>query len=427
MNGFGKKMKAGALQFAILISVVIALLLAGFILLTYTHQRLTKHIDIAGETITLCHSGIDYAQQVDIPYNEQLQVEIEGMADGVLEIIKTHWGIYDKLISRAQRKTNTYQKIALLGGRLSQEERPALHLEDTNTPLVLVGNTDIQGDALLPRQGVKAGNIAGNYYQGAQLIYGTVSQTGKELPMIKREKKAYIKQLLSGAVPQEDSLFVQDTGSDRLSHSFSRNPKWMYRRGVVHLNHQDIQNNIIIRSDTLVRVSAFAKAENVILIAPYIRIESGFSGSLQAFASKQLFVEKNVTLHYPSALVVLQEETGASVSEQKNETASIIMDEGSRIAGSVLYLEKLEERVIRPKVRIAPNTVIHGELYSRENMDLSGTVEGSVFTHQFATQQRGSVYQNHIYNSTIDVRKLPETFCGIATEITQNHIVAWVD
>ncbi len=424
MTSFDEKIKAGALQFAILISVVIALLLAGFILLTYTHQRLTKHIDIAGETIQLSHSGVAYAQQIDIPYNEEFSPELEGMADGELEIVKTHWGIYDKLISKARRKTNIYQKIALLGGQLPEEERPALHLEDTNTPLVLVGSTNIHGDALLPRQGVKAGNIAGNYYQGTQLIYGTTTQSDKELPAIKSDKKSYIKQLLFGNIPQEDSLFVRDIGEQSLVNSFDRSPKWLYRPGVIELNSQDIQNNIIIRSDTLVRVSAFAKVENVILIAPYINIESGFSGSLQAFASKQILVAKNATLHYPSALV-LQEKEGLETSEG-DEIVSISIEEGSRISGSVLYLGKLEQRVIRPKIKMAPDAMIQGELYCNENIDLSGVVEGSVFTHQFATQQRGSIYQNHIYNGVIDVRKLPKSFCGIETTATQTNIVSWV-
>ncbi|MEP0262325.1 hypothetical protein [Dokdonia sp.] len=424
MLGLGVKIKAGALQFAILISVVIAVIISAFILLTYMQLQFAKQLERSSNTIKLSHMGIAYAKQQPLIYGDSIEIPIENELKEELTVIRTHWGIFDKVLALAKSKNFTSQKIGILGGQLSKEDRPAIYLEDTNSPLVVVGETTIYGNVTLPRQGIKPGNIVGNYYQGEKLVYGTITQNASIKPQLSEEKKSYINDLLFGSLPQQDSLFI-GSYTTKISSSFTGAPKWIYSPDVIHIDNQSIENNIIIKSDSLIRISAFAKAKNVILVAPHIIIEDNATGSFQAFASKSIRVGENTKLSYPSVLL-LQEKKKSLLTSKKEIIEGITLDKESTIQGSVIHLGSSERNDSRSMITISETATIEGEIYSDQIVQVSGIVKGSIFTHQFATKTRGSVYKNHLFNAVIDTRKLSESFCGLITTETQTNLVQWV-
>lgn len=417
-----KKIKAGALQFAILVSIVIASILSAFILISYSQLRFEKQLQRSSNTLKLAHDGIAYAKQKSIAYNDSITIPIEEETAEEVTLYKTHWGIFDKVISRGKSKNFVSQSIALLGGQLSKKQRQAIYLEDSNSPLVVVGNTNIQGNVILPRQGVKAGNIAGNYYNGISLVYGEIAKNASVKPQISEEKKDYIKDLLFGDLPKEDSLFIR-SNSFSISSTFKTTPKWLYRLDVIEIGNQEIRDNIIIKSDSLIRVSAFAKANNVLLIAPYIEIEANVEGFFQAFASKGIRVGENTKLSYPSALVFLEDEP----RKDSEELQGVVLEKGSVISGSVVHLEGFENTYQKPLITINKGATVQGEIYSDHIVQIEGVVKGSVYTHQFAIQKRGTVYKNHLFDANIDGRNFPTSFCGVMTTQTKTKVVQWVD
>ncbi|GGG25169.1 hypothetical protein GCM10011344_27300 [Dokdonia pacifica] len=419
-----KKIKAGALQFTILVSVVIAAILSAFILISYSQLRFEKQLQRSSNVIKLVHDGINYAKQKAIVYNDSISIQLEEEMAEEITLYKTHWGIFDKVISRGKSKIFVSQNIALLGGQLSKDKRPAVYLEDSNSPLVVVGNTTIQGNVILPRQGVRPGNIAGNYYNGTSLVYGGIKQDASVKPQITEEKKDYIKSLLFGDLPQEDSLLIRSSAS-KITATFKTNPKWLYRPDAIEIGNQEIRNNIIIKSDSLIRISAFAKADNIILIAPYIEIDANVEGSFQAFASKGISVGENTKLSYPSVLVVLENEN--TINSNQEELQGIVLKKGSIISGSVIHLKGSENTYQKPMITINEDAMVQGEIYSDHSVQIEGIVKGSVYTHQFAIQARGSVYKNHLFDATIDSRNFPESFCGVITTETETNVVQWLD
>lgn len=424
MLGWRIKIKAGALQFAILISIVIAVIISAFILLTYMQLQYAKQLERSSNTIKLNHIGIAYAKQQSIRYDDSIQVPLSNSLGEELTVIKTHWGIFDKVVSVSKSKNFRSQKIGLLGGQLPKKKRPAIYLEDSNSPLVIVGETTIYGNVTLPRQGVKSGNIAGNYYRGEKLVYGTIVQNASVKPQVAEEKKTYIQELLFGNIPQEDSLFIRNYNNE-ISSSFTTAPKWIYNSDEIQINNQSISNNIIIKSDSLIRVSAFAKAENIILIAPHIVIDDNVTGSFQAFASKSISIGENVTLSYPSVVLLQEEKKTIGVANREKEKG-IVIKEGSILQGSVIHLGIAQENNSTSKITLSETATIEGEIYSDQIVQILGEVKGSVYTHQFATNARGSIYKNHLFNATIDVRDLPTSFCGLMTAQTQTNLVQWV-
>ena len=422
MLGLSSKIRAGALQFSILISVVIALIISAFILLTHIQLKFSKQLALSGRTIALSKNGITYAQYYDTPYTDSITTSL--IINGVEEEFitqKTHWGLFDKIWSKGTIKNFEHSRIALLGGRIDSINRLALYLEDNNAPLVVAGKTKIIGNVVVPSQGVKPGNIVGNYYQGNQLIYGKVSKVASQKPSLTPEKRIYIEELLfNSSIPLQEAVI--SLGNTISNHTFSKSPQWIFNSGVVTLANQSITNNIIVKSDSLIRVSAFAKAKNIILIAPHIIIEKNATVSLQAFASKSMTIEENARLSYPSALIFMEGNQNLNVTEN----TGIVMEEGSVVEGSVVHLSANDETIRKPKLVINEGALIKGEVYSDEWIELFGTVEGTVYASELAARVRGSVYKNHLFNASINGLKLPENYSGLLTSESNKSIVQWV-
>lgn len=421
-----KKIPAGALQFSILISIVIASLVMAFILLTYTQIRFSKQLSFAEKTIGLTHSGIAFEKQNAIPYGDSISPDI-ALDYGTLKLHKTHWGSFDKLIVTSQIRKNKHQKIALMGGVYSDKTRPAIYLSDRNMPLVLVGKTQIKGASWLPRQGVKGGNIVGNYYQGSQLIYGPIMESKSLLPKIPRDKRLYFKELLFGDLPQVDSLFISPREKELVKNSFDSEPKWIYSTGVITLTDMELEGNIIVKSDTLIRVSAFAKAKDILLIAPHIIIDSKVEGAFQAVASKSITVGIGATLKYPSSLAVIHDSKNIVAGRKSKEFIGIRIEEKSRVAGVVMYLDDSTTKHQKPTLEIDKDVEIRGDVYVEGGVELRGRVLGSVYANNFSAQERGSIYQNHIFNGEVDARGLPKRFAGLFTASHSKEVVKWLD
>jgi hypothetical protein len=425
MKVFPHKIKAGALQFATLISVVIAVLLAAFILLTYTQLQFTRQLGLSEKLIQQSHDGMAYVKQKDIPYNQHIEVALEGNFLGTLTLEQTHWGIFDKVISRASLREKEHQNIAWIGGQLSEQQRPSIYLADNNTPLVVVGGTKINGKAILPKQGVKNGNIAGRYYQGKKMIYGTRGVSKANLPEIPAVKRLYFQELLKKGIDISDSLQINNVSNGPIGRSFELPAQWFYRSGVIDLDHVDLTDNLIVKSDTLIRVSAFAKAKNILLVAPVIEIAAKFNGSMQAIASQKIKVGIRAQLNYPSALVLIKEEK--MKPSNSGAWSGIRVERRAQIEGSILFLDATERTNQETAVQLQKESVLKGELYCEQTTEIKGTVLGSVFTHQFAVMEKGSVYANHLLDATIDSRKFPPAYGGMVTQDTEKTIVQWVE
>ena len=177
------KLKSGALQLTLFISIVIAILLMSFVLLLHSHKRFQLQTDFILETTQNAQKGIEYALLHSIGSKDTLAIPQDTPDFKTLKIHRDFWGIFEKVTSVSEIKTNHFHKIALIGAKSKNLNRTALYLQDTNHPLVVVGESRIKGLVFLPKQGVKAGTISGHSYTGSQLIYGSTKQSSSLPPL----------------------------------------------------------------------------------------------------------------------------------------------------------------------------------------------------------------------------------------------------
>ena len=415
------RVKAGALQFTMFITVVIALLLAGFVILVHTHKLFRANTHFVKETIGATDKGIHYMLSHDIKPSDTILLNDED--DRTLKVYADQWGIFTKLYSSSRIQHKTFKKIALVGASQPQTNRTALYLEDQNRPLVVVGNTRIQGDAYLPKQGVRTGNISGHSYYGSRLIYGK-TKTSKALPIPTREVFGALDNIKSKIDRADQNQFLDLNKGKTFQNSFYNAVNIVYSPTNVELRGVNLSGHIIVQSDTKITVDATTNLSDIMLIAPEIEIKDHTKGSFQALATKSITVGSHCKLYYPTALVLKEDKKNVKDSSTPEESANIRIGKGTQLKGVVAF--KGETKNYKPQVFIEETVEVMGEVHCDRNVELLGRVYGSIYASGFVASQSGSVYQNHIYNGTIEVDRLPEEYVGLLFEGSKKHIAKWL-
>ncbi|WP_298535907.1 hypothetical protein [uncultured Algibacter sp.] len=417
------KVKAGALQFTTFIVVVIALLLSGFILFIHTYKKIDVQQQLTKETIDNAKFGIYHSLSNEMPLNDSTKVSIIENTFKTLTVYRDFWGIYEKIVSVSRIKNMDFTQIALAGSSQPENDRTALYIEDHNRPLVLVGKTKIKGTSYVPQQGVRTGNISGHSYYGAELIYGK-QKTSKTLPKLQSEWLGGLEQI-SNKYTHVDAKQYLDL-EQNLSHtnSFKAPIQMIYSKFDIDLTNVSLTGHIVVQSKTRIIVDASSNLKDVLLIAPSIQIKDQVKGVFQGIASKEIRVGERCQLNYPSALVLNDYRSGVDVDKSVLNSPTIIIGRGSVLKGVITCLGEIKN--YQSQLFIEKDAKVYGEVYCNMNLELLGSVFGSVYASSFVAKQSGSVYQNHIYNGTIIVDELPQEYVGLSFKDSNKGIAKWL-
>jgi len=419
-----KKIKAGALQYVLVISVIIAIIISAFISLVYLQQRMNIKHQFTKEAIAAVQLGFESLKHQKTPYDLKTPVHFYDNEIAVSTLIKKHWGIFDLAIVNSKVKNEFFQKIGLLG--VQHSKREALYLKDNNNALVLVGKTKITGTVALPKQGVKSGNIAGVSFYGNPLINGSRKASSSSLPQIQNIE--FVKDFYQNYLTNEMKSIELEDGV-KIHQSFTNTTELYTATKPILLKNISLSGNIVVSSKTAIIVEASANLEDIILIAPKIKIEKNTTGNFQALARKSIEVASGCTLNYPTALILLNEnDTSVQVFNGEEQTKEQIhVSKNTLVKGMVVYCSDNNTSPYKTQIQIDDSAVIKGEVYCSKNLALQGSVFGSVYTNHFIVKKSGGVYVNHLFNGTINVKKLPIQYVGLLINNESNSVAKWLD
>ncbi|MEM9686566.1 MAG: hypothetical protein AAF934_06545, partial [Bacteroidota bacterium] len=251
----GRKIQAGALQFVVFTGVIIALLLAAFIALTYTHSFFKKQSYAAVSTVKNADFGIQYALSSDTYVNDSITVApFEDQYE--LTIRKDYWGVFEKVHATARHKSKHFTKIALVGGQFSLKDRPALYVKDQDKPLIVVGTTKIEGTVFLPEKALRPGTISGKAYYGDHLIYGTIKKSDRQLPLLPAELMTQLHILTAQEFSFDADALITPEYQKPLANSFAKPVNYVYSPGVLDLTGLKITGNVIVYAEEKIIVTA---------------------------------------------------------------------------------------------------------------------------------------------------------------------------
>jgi len=419
-----KKIKGGALQFVLFIGAVIAILLLTFISLTYSHRFFQKRGGFVLTAVGQANNGINYLLHNDIPIKDSVALRIgddsEEIIGNSLTAYRKYWGLFELFTVHSVFHHQEFTKVALTGGYYKEENRYSLYLCENNRPLVVVENAELHGKLLLPKEGVRPGNMGGKSFTGILPSQNNIGQSNSQLPEILTPITENIKLWLQGKF---DSTMEQISMNDPLDLkiSFKKNTKLLYSYTSLSLAEGNLVGNIIVYSSSRVYIGKSMKIKDVIIIAPEIEIEKGFQGSLQAIASKEIIVNDKVSLKYPSSLVLYNK-------NMSYPNAAIAIGDHALIQGAVVYWDDNREgkQFFNSQIKIKEGAIVEGEVYCARGVELLGKVKGSVTTSYFIVNKFGAVYQNHIYGGKINIELLHENYAGMLYQGNDKRVMKWL-
>ncbi|UII76202.1 hypothetical protein LV716_18355 [Flagellimonas sp. HMM57] len=414
------KIRAGALQFVLLVGAVIAVLLLTFTLLHQTHVLFDQKTSKTIAVIKKVDLGLNYAMRQDIPINDSIILKMPSDDGIAVSVFKSYWGVFEKYGIKSRFKKTVFVKTALVGGAVD-EQFPALYLKDNDRPMIIAGSAKITGNAYLPEQGIRPGTIGGQFYRFNSPIYGIVKRSSRTFPTINGSLKNHVKQLSNSGNGDFRGSDVHFSQGLKLTNSFEF-PTQYIQGDVIRLSNVELRGNISIMASQQIAVSRDSHLKDVVLVAPKIIIETGFKGTLQCMATESIEVENRVILEYPSALVVHRGNTSNPKSQSE---PNIQIGKNVSVKGIVAYLDETDEGNFFPQVQIEVNTTVFGELYCEKNLELKGEVIGNVTTDAFIALENGSVYQNHLFNGTINATLLPTAYAGLLLQ-KEKTLAKWL-
>lgn len=406
-----RKLKSSALQFALFVSVLIALLLFGLLLYIHSSKILQSNTDFQLYTIENCNQALQLELNNKEFDKDSLSFSVLPQSESKETIFNEFWGGFQKTLIRSRVKTKEFKKAAFLGSKYN-ELSSCLYLEDTQKSLVVVGNTKIEGLAYLPNQGIKPGTISGNSYYGNQLVYGNIQLSNSNLPKLREEFLEYLDRI--------EKNRPNDFLIDSRIISFKESTKFIYQTGTIVLN-QELIGNIIIQSETTIIITENSKLKDVLIIAPKVEIQDNVKGNFNVIATKEIIVGNNVNLDYPSSLII-----NSDVKEKVEQKVGISIGKLSNIKGQIILLKDKLDNIFETDIFIDENSKIKGEIYCQGNLELKSNVEGSVYTHQFITRANGTIFINHLYNIEISNKNFPLNYAGIPFDKSQKNIAKWL-
>ncbi|WP_299600598.1 hypothetical protein [uncultured Aquimarina sp.] len=416
------KIKAQAMQFALLVSVIIAILLSAFLLLTHVQSFFKIKSQELITAVELANHQLLVSLQTPVISEDTIQNSVDSKTT---KLIATYHGIWTKTVSDVITNNRKIRKVAFSGTAIGLKT-PNVYIADKNAPLVIVGDTRLEGNSYVPTQGIKAGNISGNYYQGSSLYYGNVYQSKETIPPLDNKWISYIESFTNGVFIDEELMVPLEK---EIKNSFDNQPMLLYDPTPIFLGNENITGNIIIQSASKIVVSSAATLTDVILIAPEIVVQNNFKGSIQAIATKKITIGERCLLSYPSSVTLFDKNvipTGQNNS-QNNRNSDFIIHKNTEIEGAVLYIRpkgELQNR-IKSHMKIDDHVLITGEIYCNGNIEFSGTVKGSLYTQQFVTKASGSIYLNHVYNGKILKNPIVK-YAGIPFKDTKKTVAKWL-
>lgn len=412
--------RAGSLTYAVFVSTITAVLCMMMIMLAAMNRNFFIHTDSFDRVRDNAHSGImlGLATPVGEGY-ENWHTLFEVGSDSVY-LKKRRWGLYELVYSRAQIGQATFERTAIAGYRSPELSSVALWLADRNRPLQLTGDALLKGEFYLPSKGVDRAYVEGASYSRDQLLYGSSKRSDNKLPALKKDFLKTWNGYLKGDITAQDS--VQDLGEmpQKLTHSFGRKTVVYQQNKALRLDGYDLKGNIIIRSRTSISVSAATRLKQVVLIAPSIRIENGFSGSLHAVARDSLLLESGAKLSYPSSLIMELEED--------DHGPYLYLGENAELAGALFSICNENRRTNDLSVEIVEKALVKGMVYANGNLELGGTVEGTLIIRNFLLATPSGIYENHLLNGKIDRTQLEKEYLGPPVEPWKNkaEVCTWL-
>lgn len=408
-------LEARALFYAIIVSLLIAVVSGALVSLAYL-QRLQQTDQFQQQRMVRnVKSGIELVKGKGV-LSAYEDIDLYGNQTDSITVGQLDWGLFkvgfSQAISRSLGQADTLTKVFYLGEQNNPSLAPALFLTDHSTDLSIAGNTLLKGAAFVPHGAIKLGT-ANLPYTGSSIAKVAATDSPRQLPLVDQEriKSLYTyfqKRPKTSVIPKEwNQSFLE--------------PTLLLGGRYTEIAKVRLRGNIIIIAKDSVFVQASADLEDVLIFAPKIMIAAGFKGQIQAFASRELIVQEDCELRYPSIVGLLR---GAHEKEKPRLT----IEGRTQLQGLVFAYQPKHFRKLA-YLKIAKEARVEGQIFADAEVDLRGIVQGNLTCRALWRSSSMLQVRNLLLDATIDRSQLSEYFASPFITASINHptIVKWME
>jgi hypothetical protein len=401
------KVRASALYFVLIISLLLFILVGLFIVYGKLQKQLFKQYEINLKLYDNVYNAQLLFTKDSLfrsSIRDSLQVSLYGETNDSVLIRISNWGFWDVVQFRADYNRFSKNRSLFFAHEFNKEDtmKAALYLRDKQNMLVIAGNTNIKGNCYLPSAGIKPGILEGKPYNKKELIFGKRFNSTATMPLVDSTKLATIISLL-------DSTYLfskykihskEITPLESIRNTFENPTKLIYLKGKQKLNNNAVLGNIILFSDEEITIDKNSTLEDVMVIAPIIRISAGFKGNAQFLSTDSLIVNESVILNYPTVLFNYQSE---------DHDGKIIVKRNAKINAAILGFDKSNEDK-NAKVEIQKDVYLTGMIWVEGYLHFNANLSGYLFTNKFIWNTTASMYENHLLDANINSTEIPTAY-----------------
>lgn len=383
------KLKASSLANTVFVCLVIAIFCGGIVLISHYNILISSKLELQNELVDRNDSAFIYFLNnlESIPNEYSIDVFNDGISSYVEE---KKWGFYTILNCKTIFKRDTIIKTALIGKKSDSTNNLALYVTNYNKPLKFSGYCNISGSIKVPNgrteqafiNGVKGNNIK---------ITGQSLKSLNKLPKLEKIISIDHENFKEVFLDESNRQFVNSFNNKTVTITFDK---------MKQLDNVILKGNIIIYSKKKIEINASTVLNDVLLIAPRVSIKEGFKGNVQILADKEVVIEDNVSLTYPSSIYIENDLDSTSVSVGRN----------SKIAGGIVVNGSTYKGSLKRQLVIDKGATIIGNIYCYGKTQLQGNIIGSIYTDRFFLKTGTSSYENIILNATIEKDNLHKDF-----------------
>lgn len=404
----GIKLKSYALVFTISICLIISLLCLAALMLLEFNLYIYDNTYLIEKNSKNFRDGINWAlKNIEKLRPEEIFHIIISDSEKI-DLKLTDHGVFRVISVCSILKKDTISRSFIVGYR-SSKDKPTIFIPKKDNRLSLIGKNEFCGRLTIPKGQFKIESLPNVLNSNLDYNCAKVFTSTTELPQIlnwfnlqNSLNKKGVKNLSYRAKKMHQS-FIDST------------MKFKINEPLVFDSKIDFYGNVIIESNSTVVINNGSKLENVVIFAPYIRVESGFEGSLQLFATDSIVISANVKMNYPSALLL--------TNSRSSIHPKIFIGEHSSLEG-ILYCDQRNAVIIGEK-----GSKMLGTLYNMGKTNIETQIEGSLFAESLIRNYRGVAYKDFFIDNVINSIDLNEHFleCEQFFGTERPNILKWVD
>ena len=402
-NIYRQKLNAGALQYTIVFSLLILMMLGLFLLYAQISSIEILQSEKQSQIIENIKSSVTILENNQGMFNNSFnQMQLLDNEEYKTKINISEWGLYSIVKIKAMHQQSQLSKIFLFTDNIRENDlSPSLYLSSSKHYLSVGGNTYLGNNTYLPAYGIRKAYVGGVGYERESLVQGKSYKASNTLPEINKTIKEKYFRLKNSANSSLNKTRIEDLKIDTVFNSFDTQSLVVVCPPKYKISNTYFDGNIIITGDNI-SIENSVSIRNCIVIAKSILIDGKFVGQGQFFAENKIELGESANLKVPSILYL----------DNQNKEDQIIIKENSTIYGDIIVpnftKEKQETIIIEAKSKIV------GQVYCNGYLSFDATLFGSLFTNGFIKKDRRGLYENYLVNVCIDIDRLPKEYSGVS-------------